>query len=64
MVSGNEKRVGAHRNGGSTVRRRKRHRAAAFVSGEGAPVGGDGGCGSCSTREARGEEIARNCRDW
>jgi hypothetical protein len=34
-----------HRNGGSTVRRRKRRWAAAFVGGEGAPVGGDSGCG-------------------
>jgi hypothetical protein len=31
--------------GGSTVRRCKWRRAAAFVDGEGAPVGGDGGCG-------------------
>jgi hypothetical protein len=37
-VSGKEERAGAHRNGGSTVRRCKRRRAAAFVGGEGAPV--------------------------
>jgi hypothetical protein len=43
-VLGKEERTGVHRNGGSTVRRCQRHRAAAFVNGEGAPVvvgGGD-----------------------
>jgi hypothetical protein len=42
-VPGKEERAGAHRNGGSTVRRCKRPRAAAFVGGEVAPVvvGGD-----------------------
>jgi hypothetical protein len=44
-VPGKEERAGAHRNGGSTVRRHKRRRAASFVGGEGAPVGGDDGCG-------------------
>jgi hypothetical protein len=44
-VPGKEKRAGVHRNGGSTVRWHKRRRAVAFVGGEGAPVGGDGGCG-------------------
>jgi hypothetical protein len=44
-VPDKEERAGAHRNGGSTVRRRKRRPAAAFIGGEGAPVGGDGGCG-------------------
>jgi hypothetical protein len=63
-VPGKEERAGAHRNGGSTVRQRKRRWAVAFVGGEGAPVVGDSGCGSCSTREARGERIARKCRDW
>jgi hypothetical protein len=49
-VPGKEERAGVHRNGGSTVRRRKQRRAAVFVGGEGAPVG----VGSCSTGEARG----------
>jgi hypothetical protein len=53
-VSVKEERAGAHRNGGSTVRRRKRHRAAAFVGGEGAPVGGDGGCGVLQHRRGKG----------
>jgi hypothetical protein len=44
-VPGKEERAGAHRNGGSTVRRCKRCWAVAFIGGEGAPVGGDGGCG-------------------
>jgi hypothetical protein len=44
-VPGKEERAVAHRNGGLTVRRRKQHMAAAFVGEEGAPVGGDGGCG-------------------
>jgi hypothetical protein len=42
-VSGKEERAGAHRNGGSTVRRCKWRRAAAFVGGEGAPVVASGG---------------------
>jgi hypothetical protein len=42
-VSGKEERSGAHRNGGSTVRRCQRRRAAAFVGGEGAPVVAGGG---------------------
>jgi hypothetical protein len=42
-VSGKEERAGAHRNGGSTVRRCKRRRAVAFVGGEGAPVVTGGG---------------------
>jgi hypothetical protein len=37
-VPGKEERTGAHQNGGSTVRRCQRRRAAAFVGGEGAPV--------------------------
>jgi hypothetical protein len=37
-VPGKEERTEAHRNGGSIVRRCQRRRAAAFVSGEGAPV--------------------------
>jgi hypothetical protein len=52
-VSGKE-RAGAHRNGGSTVRRCKRRRAAAFDDGEGAPVGGDGGCGVLQHRRGKG----------
>jgi hypothetical protein len=44
----------AHRNGGSTVRRRKRHWAAAFVGGEGAPVGGYSGCGVLQHRSGKG----------
>jgi hypothetical protein len=43
-VPGKEERAGAHRNGGSTVRRCKRRRAAVFAGGEGASVvvgGGD-----------------------
>jgi hypothetical protein len=35
---GKEERTEAHRNGGSTVRRCQRHRAAAFVGGEGSPM--------------------------
>jgi hypothetical protein len=42
-VPGKEERVGAHRNGGLTVRRCKRRRAAAFIGGEGAPVVAGGG---------------------
>jgi hypothetical protein len=53
-VPGKEERVGAQRNGGSTVRRRKRHRAAAFVGGEGASVGGSGGCGVLQHRRGKG----------
>jgi hypothetical protein len=49
-VPNKEERTGAHQNGGSTVRQRKRRRAAAFVGREGALVG----VGSCSTGEARG----------
>jgi hypothetical protein len=41
-VSGKEERVGVHRNGVPTVRRPKRRRAAAFNSGEVAPVVVDG----------------------
>jgi hypothetical protein len=44
-VPSKEERAGAHRNGGSMVRWHKRRRAVAFIDGEGAPVGGDGGCG-------------------
>jgi hypothetical protein len=61
-VPGKEERVGAHRNGGSTVRRRKRRQAAAFVGGEGAPVGCDSGCGVLQHRRGKGvrklQEIA------
>jgi hypothetical protein len=42
-VPSKEERAGAHRNDGSTVRRCKRRRAAAFVGGEGAPVVTGGG---------------------
>jgi hypothetical protein len=42
-VPGKEERAGAHRNGWSTVRRCKRRRAAAFISGDGAPVVAGGG---------------------
>jgi hypothetical protein len=42
-VPGKEERTGVHRNGGSTVRRCQRRRAATFVGGEGAPVVADGG---------------------
>jgi hypothetical protein len=41
-VLGKEERTGAHRNGGSTVRRCQRRRAAALVGGEGASVVTDG----------------------
>jgi hypothetical protein len=37
-VPGKEERTEAHRNGGSTVRRCQRRRAAVFVGGEGAPM--------------------------
>jgi hypothetical protein len=61
-VPGRKESAGAHRNGGSMVRRRKRHRAAVFVGGEGAPVGGDGGCGVLQHRRGKGvrklQEIA------
>jgi hypothetical protein len=64
-VSGKEERAGAHQNGGSMVRQRKRRRVAAFVSREGAPVGGDDGGGVLPHRRGKGgEKIARNCRDW
>jgi hypothetical protein len=53
-VSDKEERAGAHRNDGSMVRRCKRRRAAAFVSWEGAPVGGDGGCGVLQHRRGKG----------
>jgi hypothetical protein len=56
-VPGKEEMTGAHRNGESTVRRRKRRRAAAFVDGEGAPVGGDGGCGVLQHR--RGKRVRK-----
>jgi hypothetical protein len=52
-VSGKEERTGAHRSGGSTVRRCKRRRAAAFIVGEGAPVVASGVMKSCSSGEAR-----------
>jgi hypothetical protein len=42
-VPGKEERAGAHRNGGSTVRRCKWRWATAFVDGEGAPVVAGGG---------------------
>jgi hypothetical protein len=42
-VPGKEERTVAHRNGGSMVRGCQRRRAAAFVSGEGAPVVAGGG---------------------
>ncbi len=42
-MPGKEERAGAHRNGGSTVRRCQRRRAAAFIGGEGAPVVAGGG---------------------
>jgi hypothetical protein len=53
-VSGKEERAGAHRNGGSTVRRRKRPRVAVFISGRGLRWMSTVGVGSCSTGEARG----------
>jgi hypothetical protein len=37
-VPGDKERAGAHRNGGSTLRRRKRRRAAVFNAGWVAPV--------------------------
>jgi hypothetical protein len=40
-VPGKEERTGAHQNGGSTVRRCQRRRAAAFVDREGSPVVAD-----------------------
>jgi hypothetical protein len=42
-VLGKEERTGAHRNGGSTVRRCQRSQAVAFVGGEAAPVVAGGG---------------------
>jgi hypothetical protein len=64
-ASGKEERTRVHRNGGSTVRRCKRCRAAVFFGGEGLRWVATVGVGSCSTGEARGgEKIARNCRDW
>jgi hypothetical protein len=64
-VPGKEERAGTHRNGGSMVRRCKRHRTVAFVSGE----GGFGGWrwrvwGPAAPERQGGEKIARNCRDW
>jgi hypothetical protein len=53
-VPGKEEKAGAHRDGGSTVRQRKRRRAAAFVGGEGAPVGGDGRCVVLHHRRGKG----------
>jgi hypothetical protein len=53
-VPGKEERAVAHRNGGSTVRRRKQHWAAAFIGGEGAPVGGYSGCGVLQHRSGKG----------
>jgi hypothetical protein len=53
-VPGKEERAGAHRNGGSTVRRRKRCRTTAFVGGEGPPMGGDDGCGVLQHRRGKG----------
>jgi hypothetical protein len=40
-----------------TVRQRKQRRTVAFVSGEGAPVGGDGGCGVLQHR--RGKRVRK-----
>jgi hypothetical protein len=42
-VPGKEERTGAHRNGGSTVRRYQQCWAVTFVGGEGAPVVAGGG---------------------
>jgi hypothetical protein len=56
-VLGKEERAGAHRNGGSTVRRCKRCRATTFVGGEGALVGGNGGCGVLQHR--RGKRVRK-----
>jgi hypothetical protein len=53
-VPGKEERAGAHRNDGSMVRWCKWRQAAAFVGGEGAPVGGDGGCGVLQHRRGKG----------
>jgi hypothetical protein len=53
-VRDKEERARVHRNGGSTVRQHKRCRAAAFVGEEGAPVGGDGGCGVLQHRRGKG----------
>jgi hypothetical protein len=53
-VLGKEERAGAHRNGGSMVRRCKWRRAAVFITGRGAPVGGDGGCGVLQHRRGKG----------
>jgi hypothetical protein len=58
----------AHRNGGSTVRRRERRRATSFIGGEGALVGGDGGCGVLQHRRSKGvrkmQEIAGIRNSW
>jgi hypothetical protein len=53
-VPGREERAGAHQNDGSMVRWRKRRQTAAFISGEGAPVGGDDGCGVLQHRRGKG----------
>jgi hypothetical protein len=54
-VPGKKERAGAHRNGGSTVRRCKRRWAAAFIGGEGAPVVAGGG--DESLQLGRGEGV-------
>jgi hypothetical protein len=54
-VPGKDERAGAHRNGGSTTRREESSETAAFAGGEGAPMGGDGGCGVLQHRCERGK---------
>jgi hypothetical protein len=66
-VPSKEERAGAHQNGGSTVRRRKRRWVAGFVGGEGAPVGGDDGCevrGVVDGGGARPESVRRRGFWW
>jgi hypothetical protein len=58
-VPGKEERAGAHRDDGSTVRQRKRRRAAAFVGGWRRQV-----WGPAAPERQGGEKIIRNCRDW
>jgi hypothetical protein len=53
-VPGKEERVGAHRNGGSTVRQRKWRRAAVFNGGGVAPVVVDKGGWVLQLEETRG----------
>jgi hypothetical protein len=61
---GKEERAGAHRNGGSTVRRRKRHRAAVFNGGGVAPVVVDMRGGVLQHRCGRGKRDLAPIWEW